>query len=219
LLRMEQLGITPEILDPDYKGKAPKIDEAVQIVHDHFYNGENRGIALYCHFLPVLDILHRELLEKGTPDNEIAVIRGGMKATDVQSIVDGMNSGKYKILLASDAAAEGLNLQGNANKLLHLDIPWRPDVLEQREGRIYRPGQTSDVVLIRLAMDNDVETHKAEVVARKAQAQRAIVEGVESDESPELTYDDYLKLLGTTRDEITRLRKKTVKKASEGGEA
>ena len=219
LLRMEQLGITPEILDPDYKGKAPKIDEAVQIVHDHFYNGENHGIALYCHFLPVLDILHRELLEKGTPDNEIAVIRGGMKATDVQSIVDGMNSGKYKILLASDAAAEGLNLQGNANKLLHLDIPWRPDVLEQREGRIYRPGQTSDVVLIRLAMDNDVETHKAEVVARKAQAQRAIVEGVESDESPELTYDDYLKLLGTTRDEITRLRKKTVKKASEGGEA
>ena len=210
LLRMEQISISPEILDPTYKGESPKIEEAVQIARDHFHNGETRGVAIYSHFLPTMDILKRELLNDGFKEEEVAIIKGGgTTAQGIQDIVDGMNAGKYKVLLASDAAAEGLDLQGNTNLLVHMDIPWRPDMLDQREGRIYRPGQKSDVAMIRLQMNNDVERHKAEVVDRKAAAQRAIVEGSdEEDVESKVTYDDFLKMLGVSREEVNKERKK-----------
>ena len=46
-----------------------------------------------------------------------------------------------RILLATDAAAEGLNLQNHCYRLIHYEIPWNPNRLEQRNGRIDRHGQ------------------------------------------------------------------------------
>lgn len=50
-----------------------------------------------------------------------------------------------RILLATDAASEGINLQNHCNKLIHIEIPWNPNRLEQRNGRIDRHGQKRDV--------------------------------------------------------------------------
>ena len=46
-----------------------------------------------------------------------------------------------RILLATDAASEGINLQPHCHRLLHWEIPWNPNRLEQRNGRIDRHGQ------------------------------------------------------------------------------
>src|ERR1700709_807673 len=46
-----------------------------------------------------------------------------------------------RFLLAPDAAAEGLNLQNHCYRLIHYEIPWNPNRLEQRNGRIDRHGQ------------------------------------------------------------------------------
>ena len=46
-----------------------------------------------------------------------------------------------RILLATDAASEGINLQAHCHRLLHWEIPWNPNRLEQRNGRIDRHGQ------------------------------------------------------------------------------
>ena len=50
-----------------------------------------------------------------------------------------------RVLVATDAASEGLNLQATARYLLHYDIPWNPSRLEQRNGRLDRHGQARDV--------------------------------------------------------------------------
>lgn len=54
---------------------------------------------------------------------------------------------KIKILVGTDAASEGLNLQ-TLSTLINLDLPWNPTRLEQRKGRIQRIGQASDSVFI-----------------------------------------------------------------------
>src|SRR5262249_1111885 len=51
-------------------------------------------------------------------------------------------------LLATDAASEGINLQNHCHRLLHFEIPWNPNRLEQRNGRIDRYGQPASKVLI-----------------------------------------------------------------------
>ncbi|MBT9148423.1 MAG: RNA polymerase-associated protein RapA [Syntrophomonadaceae bacterium] len=58
-----------------------------------------------------------------------------------------VKSREIKILVGTDAAAEGLNLQ-TLGTLINLDLPWNPTRLEQRKGRIQRIGQQSDQVLI-----------------------------------------------------------------------
>ena len=53
-----------------------------------------------------------------------------------------------RILLAADAASEGVNLQNHCSKLIHFEIPWNPNRMEQRNGRVDRHGQKADEVHI-----------------------------------------------------------------------
>lgn len=53
---------------------------------------------------------------------------------------------EVRILLATDTASEGIDLQNYCSKLIHVEIPWNPNVMEQRNGRIDRYGQQSNVV-------------------------------------------------------------------------
>src|SRR5437764_14101743 len=55
---------------------------------------------------------------------------------------------KVRILLATDAASEGIDLQNHCSRLIHYEIPWNPNRLEQRNGRIDRHGQRASEVNI-----------------------------------------------------------------------
>ncbi|MFH2076656.1 MAG: helicase-related protein, partial [Pseudomonadota bacterium] len=73
-----------------------------------------------------------------------------------------------RILLATDAAAEGLNLQWTARTLLHFDCPWNPSRLEQRNGRVDRHGQARDVTVYHFVTDRDQDLNFLAHVIRKA---------------------------------------------------
>src|SRR5690606_7938778 len=62
-----------------------------------------------------------------------------------------------RVLLATDAASEGLNLQETARLLLHFEIPWNPSRLEQRNGRLDRHGQARDVTVYHFTSDDDAD--------------------------------------------------------------
>ena len=51
-----------------------------------------------------------------------------------------------RILLATDAASEGIDLQNHCSRLIHFEIPWNPNRMEQRNGRIDRHGQKAKEV-------------------------------------------------------------------------
>jgi len=72
-----------------------------------------------------------------------------------------------RILIATDAASEGLNLQQTARLLLHYEIPWNPSRLEQRNGRLDRHGQARDVTIFHFASDDDADLRfVARVIAK-----------------------------------------------------
>jgi hypothetical protein len=72
-----------------------------------------------------------------------------------------------RILVATDAASEGLNLQSMARYLLHYDIPWNPARLEQRNGRLDRHGQAREVTVHHFTTDDDDDLRFLSYVAGK----------------------------------------------------
>lgn len=83
----------------------------------------------------------------------IQSIYGGMTDEARETVKRAFNSDPasepLRILLATDAAREGINLQNHCSDLFHFDLPWNPSRLEQRNGRIDRKLQRADVVFCR----------------------------------------------------------------------
>ena len=72
-----------------------------------------------------------------------------------------------RILVATDAAGEGLNLQRAARYLLHWDIPWNPARMEQRNGRLDRHGQERDVFVFHFDSTDDASMRFLGKILRK----------------------------------------------------
>jgi ERCC4-related helicase len=77
------------------------------------------------------------------PDGAIELLYGGMSDVDQQEVVEdfGKDEADVRLLLASDIAAEGINLHYLCHRLVHFDIPWSLMLFQQRNGRIDRYGQ------------------------------------------------------------------------------
>jgi len=89
--------------------------------------------------------LYERLIGGGIPAERIAQLYGGQDQDEREHIKSVFQESPrldpVRILLATDAASEGINLQAYCHRLLHWEIPWNPNRLEQRNGRIDRHGQ------------------------------------------------------------------------------
>ncbi len=94
--------------------------------------------------------LHERLIGAGYAPGSIAQLYGGQDEDEREHIKavfqDDLDLDPLRILLATDAASEGINLQNHCHRLLHWEIPWNPNRLEQRNGRIDRHGQPAPEV-------------------------------------------------------------------------
>lgn len=77
---------------------------------------------------------------------------------------------EQRVLVATDCLSEGVNLQAHFNAVIHYDLPWNPNRLEQREGRVDRFGQVSPTVraVLIYGEDNPVDGAVLDVLLRKA---------------------------------------------------
>lgn len=84
--------------------------------------------------------------------DRLMTIYGGMDADKREAIKAAFQAepevSAVRILVATDAASEGIDLQNHCHLMIHAEIPWNPNVLEQRNGRIDRHGQKAKEVLI-----------------------------------------------------------------------
>jgi len=115
-----------------------------------------RGCIVFSQYFDSVSWLAGELMQDlgGEP---IGVYAGGGKSgvwrggaflkLDREDIKAQVRRGEIRLLLGTDAASEGLNLQ-RLGTLINLDLPWNPTRLEQRKGRIQRIGQLNDTVWI-----------------------------------------------------------------------
>ena len=102
-------------------------------------------------------------------DSELRILHGLTDSNMRNQLKHEFNDERsgLKILLATDTASEGLNLQYACRYLVHYDIPWNPSKLEQRNGRIDRHGQARDVTIFHFTSRNNSHLALLGVVARK----------------------------------------------------
>ncbi|MGB7086364.1 MAG: DISARM system SNF2-like helicase DrmD [Phormidesmis sp.] len=85
-------------------------------------------------------------------DDRLMTLFGGMDSKDREQVKAAFQASPeispVRILLATDAASEGLDLQNHCSRLIHYEIPWNPNRMEQRNGRVDRHGQRADEVSI-----------------------------------------------------------------------
>jgi superfamily II DNA or RNA helicase len=97
-------------------------------------------------------------------------VSSGSKTADMKAaIVEEFESDRATILLATESAAEGVNLQF-CSVVVNYDLPWNPQRIEQRIGRCHRYGQKSDVVVVNfLNTSNQADVRVYELLAKKLQ--------------------------------------------------
>ncbi|WP_297965586.1 phospholipase D-like domain-containing anti-phage protein [uncultured Anaerovibrio sp.] len=151
-----KLVLTNEHMDPKYDKVLEILERGMQIEGTiKTPPWKDLGCIIFSQYYDTVDWVARSLSNHF--DEPIGVYAGGSKSgiyrkgqfqseekTDIKLMV---KERKLKILIGTDAASEGLNLQ-TLGTLINLDLPWNPTRLEQRKGRIQRIGQQYDTVYI-----------------------------------------------------------------------
>jgi hypothetical protein len=109
-------------------------------------------------------------LEREFKDLRVISVTGKDSEDERQSSVNELNRYQRRVLVATDCLSEGINLQESFNAALHYDLPWNPNRLEQREGRVDRFGQMAKTVktILFYGRDNPVDGAVLDVLLRKA---------------------------------------------------
>lgn len=149
-----------------------KAKEALIQIKTYIERGYNPIIfCRYIHTANYLGSIFKDALKgKNFKHIHIEVITSELNDELRREKIDVMNKSERRLLIATDCLSEGINLQEGFNALLHYDLPWNPNRLEQREGRIDRFGQHADTVEVALlyGSNNPIDGVVLEVLLRKA---------------------------------------------------
>ena len=139
---------------------------------DRFRDDER--LIVFTEYKTTLDYLARRLRQR-YPEERVLTLFGaggadGMNDLDREQVKAAFNDPRapVRVLVATDAASEGLNLHRTARYVLHYDCPWNPSRLEQRNGRLDRYGQARDVTVHHFVSDTDHDLRFLAHVIRKA---------------------------------------------------
>ncbi|MDP3921702.1 MAG: helicase-related protein [Candidatus Omnitrophota bacterium] len=161
-------------------GKDRKWDELSRILQNepllHDAGGRMRKIIIFSEHRDTLNYLHEKIAGVLGSHDAIVVIHGGVHRDERRKLQALFRSDPdVRVLVATDAAGEGVNLQ-NANLMVNYDLPWNPNRLEQRFGRIHRIGQQEVCHLWNLVAK---ETREGDVFFRLLEKIRIISEALQ----------------------------------------
>ena len=145
-------GVAGQIAEPDVPYGAGEIPRP--------QSSPRQKIVIFTEHLDTLRYLHDRITTLLGRVDAVVLIHGGMGREDRLKAQDAFrHDPDVHVLLATDAAGEGINLQ-RAHLMVNYDLPWNPNRLEQRFGRIHRIGQTEVCHLWNLVAD---ETREGDV--------------------------------------------------------
>ena len=126
--------------------------------------GLRRKILIFTEPKDTLEYLALKIAARIGEPAAVVVIHGGIAREARRAAIAAFNSDPLiRVMIANDAAGEGVNLQRGAHLMVNYDLPWNPNRLEQRFGRIHRIGQTEVCHLWNLCASN---TREGEVYRR-----------------------------------------------------
>jgi len=167
--KLRDLGkLAAALLEPKQDTKLEGLIQAVSKLL-----GEGYHPIVWCRYVAtaeyVAEALHKRLAEKH-PAAQVVCITGRQGDEERRARIGEIDTGRPRVLVATDCLSEGINLQEKFTAAVHYDLPWNPNRLEQREGRVDRYGQPArQVKVIRYyGADNPVDGVVLDVLLNKA---------------------------------------------------
>jgi superfamily II DNA or RNA helicase len=168
-----------------------KVNELRKTMDDLNRRSPKTKILIFTESKDTLDHLERKIRSWGYSIN---VIHGGMRL-EQRIEAERIFKNETQVMVATEAAGEGINLQF-CNLMINYDIPWNPNRLEQRMGRIHRYGQTREVFVFNLIA---IDTREGKVLTRLFEKLEEIKIALQSDKVfdviTEVLYDTNLSQL------------------------
>ena len=153
-------------------GEEAKLSRLNEVLRQQgFFDHSEQRLLIFTEFKDTLDYLVKKLRGWGFA---VGTIHGGMhigsrdEAGTRLHAEQQFKDGAIQVLVATEAAGEGINLQC-CNILFNYDIPWNPNRLEQRMGRIHRYLQTKDCLIFNFVATNTIEGHVLQRLLEKLQ--------------------------------------------------
>lgn len=154
------IALDPRVYIPEAQG-GNKVRMCAENIYDIWRQSKDQTQIVFCDLSTpsvgnkkykdycVYDDLKNSLVNLGIPAEEIQFIQNHKTATAKEKLFDKVRNGKVRVLVGSTSMmGTGTNVQNKLIALHHLDCPYRPADIEQREGRIIRQGNTNDTVKI-----------------------------------------------------------------------
>lgn len=147
-----------------------KAGNTEKIILDWLDEGYNP--VIFCRYIATANYLGKIIqknLKKKFKDLDVQVITSEDPDDVRKGRIDLMGESPRRLLVATDCLSEGINLQEHFDAVLHYDLPWNPNRLEQREGRVDRYGQSKELVKAYLiySKDNPIDGIVLKVLLRK----------------------------------------------------
>ncbi len=170
--------------DFNYKSKAAHCAENVMNIYKRTTTQKSTQIIFCDTSTPKLefnlyDEIKRLLVNMGAAENEIAFIHDAKNEKAREEIFSAMQTGKIRILIGSTfKLGIGVNVQNKLVALHHLDVPWRPADMVQREGRILRQGnENKDVEIYRYITEGSFDAYSWQLLESKQKVISSILSG------------------------------------------
>lgn len=127
-------------------------------------DGRRRKLIIFTEHRDTLNYLERKIAGLLCDEQAVKVIHGGTNRDKRREVQEEFNNNPdVTVLIATDAAGEGVNLHKNCNLMINYDLPWNPNRLEQRFGRIHRIGQEAPCSLWNMI---SIDTREGQVFQR-----------------------------------------------------
>ncbi|NJP07988.1 MAG: SWF/SNF helicase family protein, partial [Chloroflexaceae bacterium] len=149
----------------------PKLLAIVKLVSSLLHDGFHP--IVYCRYIATAIYVAAELNQRITIygiNLRVLSITGERSEEEREVMINELIASPRRVLVATDCLSEGINLQDSFDAVIHYDLPWNPNRLEQREGRIDRYGQRRPIIrtALLLSHDNPIDQAVMKVLLRKA---------------------------------------------------
>jgi superfamily II DNA or RNA helicase len=124
---------------------------------------------IFCKYISTAKYFGKLLRENLKGKVDVQIVTSELADEQRREKIDAMQHSERRVLVATDCLSEGINLQDLFNAVIHYDLPWNPNRIEQREGRVDRFGQQSEVVKTNLiwSESNPIDKIVLKILIRK----------------------------------------------------
>lgn len=175
------------------KGVDRKWEELSKLLQDDSAmfdaNGQREKLIIFTEHRDTLNYLADKIRSLLGNEEAVVTIHGGMLRDERRKVEELFKQDiGVRILIATDAAGEGINLQ-RAHLMINYDLPWNPNRLEQRFGRIHRIGQTEVCHLWNLVANETREGYVFQRLFQKLEEERQSLGGKVFDILGKVTFE------------------------------